>query len=196
MTWIQTFTGRPWDLLEPKATDVVLDDLVQALAQLVRFTGHCIEPYTVAEHSVRVARIVMASHPNRPQMHLAALLHDGHEAYLGDWSHPLKMTLRELGIDGVRKRLEEAHDHAIAEWAGLPSGSTFKMEPIKHADLVMLATERRDLMGPCPREWGPLPEPLTETIKPWPHLTAAWQFEQLFMQLTDAVMSAGKERTT
>jgi hypothetical protein len=37
---------------------------------------------------------------------------------------------------------------------------------VKRADLVLLATEKRDLMGPEPRPWRPLPEPLAERIVP------------------------------
>jgi hypothetical protein len=48
---------------------------------------------------------------------------------------------------------------------------------LRHADDLLLATERRDLMEPTGADWGPLPEPLPERIEPW----AAAQAEELFL---------------
>jgi hypothetical protein len=96
---------------------------------------------------------------------MAALLHDAHETYLGDLSSPVKAVLRQLGCGFQLRELGAIHDAAIAEWAGLRGPAAFKSDIIKRVDLELLSTERRDLMGPCDREWPPMPEPLPYHIR-------------------------------
>ena len=38
--WIQTFTGKRFDLLEPSSKDVDILDIAAALARTPRFAGH------------------------------------------------------------------------------------------------------------------------------------------------------------
>jgi hypothetical protein len=166
MTWIQTYTGVAWDLGSPRAEDVRAEDIAHSLAHQCRFTGHADVHYSVAEHSVRAYRLVRDVLPHGKRVPLAALLHDASEAYLGDLSSPLKALMP----DAVRKWWRSvvlAHDEAIAEWAGLPSPSVFHMGHVKRADLIMLAWEARDLMGPRPRPWIDMPEPPAGTLEPW-----------------------------
>ena len=86
MTWIQTFSGKKFSLIDPQPEDVDIGDIVAALCKLVRFTGHCRGMYTVAQHSVHVADLVPS------ELCYAALLHDAPEAYYGDFSRPLKQA--------------------------------------------------------------------------------------------------------
>ena len=57
-TWIQTYTGRAFDLLDPRPEQIDPLDIAHALSQICRFTGHVREFYSVAQHSVLVACIV------------------------------------------------------------------------------------------------------------------------------------------
>src|SRR5690606_32948524 len=45
MTWIQTFTGKPFDLMAPDPAAVCLEDIAHALASTCRFSGHTRVPY-------------------------------------------------------------------------------------------------------------------------------------------------------
>lgn len=141
MTWILTATGRTLDLANPRQGDVMPLDVAWALAQTNRFTGHCLRPYSVAEHSLLVCHI--AEHLHRLNVHglLAALLHDAHEAYCGDQSSPAKQALGEPW-----RAFEQRLEHCVHTAFAVRTASAQYRNAIKHADLVALATERRDLM--------------------------------------------------
>ncbi len=85
--FIQTFSGVHFYPLAPRLEDIYLDDIAHALVNICRYGGHTTRHYSVAEHSVNVARLAA-------QVDAAAipyaLLHDATEAYLGDIVRPLK----------------------------------------------------------------------------------------------------------
>jgi uncharacterized protein len=143
--FIQTYTGIAFDLEHPAAEMIDIRDISHALSMLCRFTGHVQSFYSVAQHSCIVAHEVAAAHP---ALGLAALLHDAAEAYLGDWSSPLKRCFR----GGQRPpatcdRLTDGVERAIE--AAFSAGLTLEARAIiKAADLRALATEKRDLMSP------------------------------------------------
>jgi hypothetical protein len=60
MTAIETVSGRLVDLADPQAEDIVAEDIAWALSREPRFGGHTISaiPYSVAQHSCEVARIL------------------------------------------------------------------------------------------------------------------------------------------
>ena len=156
--WIQTFTGRRFYPLQPRFEDVCLIDIAHALSNICRFTGHTKTFYSVAQHSVLVSTLVGSD----PLTQLWALLHDASEAYLCDIAKPVKPLLTGYveAEERVMRVIAEKFD------LGWP-----RPEIIHTADMQALATERRDLMGPCdvdrssgqpPLEWkierGALPE--------------------------------------
>jgi hypothetical protein len=55
---------------------------------------------------------------------------------------------------------------------------------IKIADMVMLSTEKRDLMKPEPMPWYSMPEPLQDTIVPWSMQEAAERFVNAWHDLS------------
>ena len=175
MTWIQTYTGREFHPLSPRADDVCLEDIAHALSMLCRFSGHTREFYSVAQHSVLVARAVIRrsfcckEHVGfRHRAAGLALLHDAHEAYFTDVASPLK---DHLNIEAVEEPIQDAiHLHFGLE----PSDSI--AEVIKQEDMKALATEVRDLMAPPPRAWRTLPPPWDGPIKPWPPEQAETEF--------------------
>lgn len=137
--WLQTVTGRRFYVCDPQAEDIAIEDIAHALSMLCRFGGHCRRFYSVGEHSVRVARAIRQFGGSTLDV-FGGLLHDASEAYLGDVVWPLK---RAPELDGYR-HIEGAVEHALALKFGLPT----KLPAIvKRFDLVLLATEKRDLMG-------------------------------------------------
>lgn len=81
------------------------------------------------------------------------LLHDASEAYLTDLCRPLKLH-SEMGTH--YRVIEAKVQAAICEAFGL---SPTEPPSVKIADQRMLATEKRDLIGPSPVDWGLTHEP-------------------------------------
>jgi hypothetical protein len=167
MTWIQTASGRAFDLINPSPEDVDFEiDIPEALARIARFTGHIRSgPYSVAQHCVIGADAIM----KRFDVETAAafLLHDAHEAYIGDIATPVAAAIVERVADEYTGRARvpakialtkfkadidaAIHTAARVSWP-LPQ-ETEKI--VKEYDLRMLATERLHLLGPSPRAWNP-----------------------------------------
>ena len=166
--WIQTFSGKRFDLENPRPADVDIVDIIQALSNICRFNGHCRQRYTVLEHSVRVAEIVPE------EFRFTALLHDAGEAYYGDITRPLVGPDQTwLTTTGFLDKIDAAIASAFGTTYPLP-------ECVKHADDVLLATEARDLMGPPPEPWVRLPDPLPDVITPMYESVAYTRFVEMF----------------
>ena len=174
--WMQTAGGRAFFPLDPRPEDVHIEDIAHALSFVCRFGGHCSKFYSVAEHCVRVSLAVAAAGGSRAEA-LAALLHDAAEAYVGDMVWPLK----QAAALAEYKAIEHGVERAIAARFGV----AFEWPIIKRFDLVLLSTEKRDLMGNDHGRRGNSPreveaakdrlggwhsdafEPLTVRIDPW-----------------------------
>lgn len=145
-----------------------------------RYGGHGAWPMWVAQHSIGVAELVAATDPTQA---LAALLHELEEPWIGDWSSPLKWLLRQRAPEALAliAPIKRAGEQAF----GL-APHAIESRLIKQADLVMLATERRDLFGPSPRpDWGgstgfELPEPLERRCEEWTWRQAKQRFLEAF----------------
>lgn len=144
-TTVDTFTGRTIDLADPEPAAVSVADIAHGLSNACRFMGQPSAFYSVAEHSCLVHDLVAAGRPGT-SIAAAALLHDGHEAYLGDVVTPLKPL-----IGPAYAQLAERMDGAIAAATALDPAE-FSDRAIKAADAWALIIEARRLM---PSEgWG------------------------------------------
>jgi hypothetical protein len=170
--WLQTYTGVQFRPLDPQVEDIRIDDIAHALSNQCRFSGHCREFYSVADHSVWVSRIVPPEHA------LWGLLHDAGEAYLVDLPRPIKHG-SEMGA--IYREAENRLMRAVCQRFGLLSA-----EPtaIRAADQTMLFTEQRDLMGGPPKAWRDPVEPLPMTLVPLAPKDAERAFLRRFAELT------------
>lgn len=137
-TTIRLNSGRYYDLANPEASFISIQDIAVALSNICRFTGHTTRFYSVAEHSVHVSELV----PEEDAF--AALMHDAVESVVGDMSKPLKALLPEY------KAIEKRCEAAILKSFGLPSEMP---ESVKRADIVMLAIEQRQAMRAEQDHW-------------------------------------------
>ncbi len=183
MTWIQTANGGGWDLLSPRVADLDWDMIACSLAKITRFTGHPLERYSVAEHCCWVARQL------RREWQLYGLIHDAHEGLVGDPSSPFKRALEIIDprATAAIQELQDRQDRVLYPALGLewPIPAEIKAA-VKRADLVMLATERRDVMPEPSHDlaargyvWVDLPDPLPHRIlglSDWRQAAGCWLF--------------------
>lgn len=182
--WLQTRSGRAINLVNPFHGDVDFEDIAEALGQINRFAGHCRKPLSVACHTLAVADLAAAIEPTaRPW----ALLHDAHEAYLGDITTPVAFAFGQSGSTMLRD-LKHRHDEAILIASGLPVHAGYPgpaaRSAVAHADALALMWERRDLLGPPPRPWHPLLEALVLQIprRAYPYLPGPIAATQLMTE--------------
>ena len=104
------------------------------------------------------------------------MLHDAAEAYLGDMVKPLKVLLPAFS---------EIEDN-VSRIIGKRFGVDLSHHPVvKQADLIALATEKRDLMPYSVEEWAYLMgvEPMGEAIQPMPPEVAKREFMREFERM-------------
>lgn len=156
MTYIVTSTGIQFDLVNIDPAKITIEDIATSLSKLCRFTGHCVDHYSVAQHCVLGAREIGKEH------RLAFLLHDASEAYLSDISKPLKSLPQMAGY----VQLEENLQAVICAKFGVQYPFH---EEVKLMDLRMGSTEIRDLCGGDLSVWGEHAsyEPISRLIEPW-----------------------------
>ncbi len=135
---IHTFSGIAFDLLNPQPEMIRIEDIVHSLALINRFNGAAIFPYSVAQHSLYVARLL----PSPLKLH--GLLHDAAEAYVGDMVSPLKKIMSEY------KKVEAGISRVVADVFGLAFPEP---EEVKMADLAVLSAEREQVLLPSYGPW-------------------------------------------
>jgi hypothetical protein len=178
--WMQTSSGRPFDLLAPdEAALDVAADIAAPLAGLARFNAHRTGDrdgggpiWSVAQHCCVGADAVLAE-TGDPVAALAFLLHDAHEALIGDITTPAVQAIEEMlgtvlrfafGLDaearvrsaigsaplaGAIRGLKASLDHRLHRLAGLPCPLPEPMlRIVAEMDLRMLDLERRQILGP------------------------------------------------
>lgn len=179
--WIETYTGKQFDVQNPDVGVVDQADIAHALSMQVRFNGHCHRFYSVAEHSVHIARYIKKTLGYPPAIALAGLLHDAGEAYTGDFPSPFKWAMPEL------KQLEEATQRAVYQHFGI-GPEHYKHGIIDELDKRILVDERRQLMSDSGLSWAIDDlEPLGVTIRNWDPAEAEGQFLTTFYILQEEV---------
>lgn len=177
----QLRSGRVIDLARPDLTGIdIAAEIAQPLARLARWTGHTIDAdqkltgYSVAQHCV-VGADALAAETGCTTHALLFLLHDAHEALIGDIPPPVVAALDEymeqvlrvafgetaagdlrlrLGagavptaVAGLKRRIDEE----IHRLAGLPPVNMVPRairDAVAEMDRRMLDVERRQLLGP------------------------------------------------
>ena len=124
--------------------DVRLADIVHSLAMQTRYLGHCSRFYSVAEHSVMVCNLAEIDHGRGSDVARAALLHDAHEAYVGDFPSPFKNA-----IEGLR-RFERNVESLVLDALRLPTIDDDIWKQVKRYDLIALFQEASSLFSPPP----------------------------------------------
>ena len=123
---MQTYSGRMVLPLDVKSAELDIGDIAHALALTNRYGGHSPFPLSVAQHSLMVCSVLP------PELQLEGLLHDGAEAYHGDFIHPLKVHFPTLHLA----------ESVLMERIAARYGFGYPEHPkVKAADLAVGATE-------------------------------------------------------
>lgn len=166
-----TASGLPFWVGDPRPEDIRITDIAAQLSRACRFGGALrdeVDFYSVAQHCCLV------SDHCPPAWRLEGLLHDAHEAYIGDMLKPVKLQVPAW------KALEGRVELAVRRRFGLPD----KTSPeVKAQDVRAVVTEHQQLQVVTGLvDWGPIDEvtPWPETIDPWPPRIAREQFMMRF----------------
>ncbi|WP_210183208.1 hypothetical protein [Rhizobium leucaenae] len=168
--FMQTFTGGKYWPCDPRPEEVFIEDIAHSLSLQCRYAGHCREFYSVAEHSVHIARWLQRKYG--PVMALHGLLHDATEAYVVDVPRPLKPSLANY------KEIEERNWQAIAARFGLAKQLPAE---VHDADNRIIADE---LVNMHPMAWHARhADGLGVTIGCWSPKDAEYEFLTTFEAL-------------
>ena len=170
MSSIQVATGRIVDVDTIEAWQITIEDIAHSLSNLCRFTGHTKSFYSVAEHSVLASKNVQQFLPKAEEWdspieyeagvraaQKMALLHDAHEAYVGDIARPMRGKFR--GLVEYKNRIDEQ----IYMRFGLAMSQRWAKdigEAVAAVDAALLSTEKEKVLSvnvPWP---GELAKPL------------------------------------
>ncbi len=113
---IKIYGNKLINLSDLKPEDVDIKIIANALSKTCRYNGQCHRFYSVAEHSLKVYRIVKKLIDDSPVILQYALLHDAHEAYTGDIISPLSSYIGEAyqNIENyVQVFIEGIHLHRL-----------------------------------------------------------------------------------
>lgn len=169
--WCQVYSGAAFYPLDPRPDEIDIVDIAHALSMQCRYAGHVKYFYSVAEHSVLVARACS------PGNRLWGLLHDASEAYLSDIVRPLKSALPEYKV------IEDRVMQCVAQRFGL---SWPMPQEVKELDYRVVGNERI-LLSPSRMAWSYLPVPIESvTINCWSPQVAKIQFLTLYYELRNS----------
>lgn len=164
---------------EPLPEQVTEKDISIALSRQPRYGGHTYGFYSVAQHSVAVAKLLEAwDEPEDIQFH--GLMHDAAEAYCGDVPRPLKRKLDKYGEIYERTEKVIAYEYKLLH--PFP-------QVVKQADDRMYEYERRGISDHPDADATDIstpPELVVEVICGyWRPKKAKRKFRALFNKLSD-----------
>lgn len=144
--YMHSATGKKIYPFDPQPQEIDIEAVAHHLACNGRWNGATQHKrhqsrifYSVAEHSVLVARFIREE-LNRPDLELEALLHDAPEYMIGDMIRPLKHSPE---IYPVYNRVEQLNEIAVAKRFGL----AFPLpKEVKQADEAVCAAEAEQIV--------------------------------------------------
>ncbi len=177
-----TWRGRSIALLDPRPADVDVMELCEALSGLHRYNNHRERAWDVGQHLLLCDDLAaIASLCPDPVARPYVLLHDGHEAYIGDQTTPqqvafdleLRGLFPALPADAFRQaraciaaRWDAAiHTRFRLDWPAPPGVSAI----VHRIDRLALVIEVRDGFND-PAPFGISPDELDAANRLWPQV--------------------------
>jgi len=166
--WIQTYSGLKFDVMKPDPQAICIIDIAHALSNICRYTGHCREFYSVAQHSVIISELVEDA--------MWGLMHDAAEAYLQDVARPVKQYLFTY-VQMENKVMKVIADKFHLQ---LP----IPQEVLEMDDRVLM-TEARLLMRGNIDDWYTVAAPVDVDILPLSPVAAEKLFLHRYFKILD-----------
>jgi uncharacterized protein len=171
---VETLEGRFVDVLHMNPEEIRIEEIAHSLAMMPRFGGFMTRAYSVAEHSIYVARLVRRmceaagmNERNTRRTVRQALLHDAPEYVLPDMAY----TIKYQPEFAFYRELDGSIWRQIAARFDVP----VEMHPFIHeVDKRMATTEKLLLKGPhMPPHWA-------EYARQYPAYVGAWDIIDRF----------------
>jgi len=141
---IETYSGRFVDLSNPQPDSIYLPDILRGLENSNRYAGQSCQPFSVARHTEFGCRILehfMDLGVLDEELLVHFVVHDFHEAYMGECPSPLKRLLSGY------KEVSQDLDGAIYDCFRLPDMTEEQKWQVRVVDLLALCAERLSLYG-------------------------------------------------
>lgn len=147
-TAIETVSGSYFDVLEPDATVLTIEDIAHALSNQCRFGGHVKKFYSVAEHAAWVCILLREYYRTSLTIQKLGHGHDDSEAVLVDIPTPIKKLLTNY---------YELESNVMDEFLAVMRGLNIKFSDMPKevilADIHMLSQEAYDLVKSRGLNW-------------------------------------------
>lgn len=204
MPWRQLLGGKKLDFADPDPALIDWNDIATVLARIPRYTGHTESGVlSVAQHCVGGARAIQRDGYSG-DVAAAFLIHDAHEAFIGDigtptldaLAHHAVMEAGDLGAERIvraaMRGLKRSLDAAIYSAAGIPWPLDVDVaQTVREYDLRMLRTERDWRMAPPPEPWIAACEnakPIEDAdLFPWSEYLAREEWIEMARELLPAL---------
>jgi uncharacterized protein len=156
----ETYSGKQIALFDPQPDQIDIWDIAHHLSMICRYGGACKHRYSVAEHCVHVHDEFVHVYNISPdsvapellrrkeEVALALLMHDAHEAYVGDLTRPL---LSHPAIAEAFLPIAERIQTVIEQVYNVDSIPTALLEEY---DDIVLRAEARQLVHSQGRTWN------------------------------------------
>jgi hypothetical protein len=140
---VNTFTGKQIDFTKSLDGQIDIRDITISLSRIARYCGHTLKFYSVAQHSVIVAKKVYELTEGDAKKAMAGLLHEAPEAYgMSDIHGTFKRALGEFAHLVI-----EDHEDRIFKELGFPE---FMPEIVDYVDTMVLVDEMNQLLTTAP----------------------------------------------
>lgn len=165
--WTQTNSGRQVFYLQENqpGVNIWLPDIAHSLYNLQRFAGHLNSPgWTVGQHSMAMG-LYCANTGCDHMTILDALLHDAHEAYMGDLPSPFKQAVPEVSRvqDKLQLDILKAFGIKDSKYAGEPWDRGGEQARL---DLAMCRAEAEEFFDRIRDNWTQdFPTPDAEVLR-------------------------------
>jgi len=138
----ETASGRVIDIRKLTPHDIDWEEIISSLSKICRFQGHCTKFFSVLSHSVLAHIISRKLWPQDKDIHIAALIHDAAEAFIGDIISPIR------GLPGmhVHKKYERQLIEVISKAAFLDP-AILDDKRVKVADNLALVNEVKRIVA-------------------------------------------------